>query len=704
MEITSFITEYTGSVPNRQGDTPIAFAQNVYDYQIWIDTHFTPDVNSMSSQMNTVAQQVSSDKDITVEASNAALSSSNHKGKYSDLSGGLSIPASVSLYGDAWLLDKNLSDVTQSVPSLDNSDWMLITKGTTTISTVEKLKSLSNPISKVWLSGYHTKGDGAFGSHIFEWDETSTEADNGGTIIKLTNVSTGRYKLRYRGAANVKWFGADDSGATSSKNSFYKAWEVSNTIDVDDGIYDIETLYVPSGNLGINGESLPLLDLTTNTLSGGVILKGTIASSEKSGLNFKNFGLDSSAADKTEGFSIAEADNFVADNIIVLASDENNHNFLVERGNNVKISNLVCIGGHQGLAVKTTNFNIDNLTSYDQISYGCTVRYSPDRPCYNGFLNNIRCLSNLSAKGGGFIIMNNEQGAAVNNITTNGLIVDNCNVGVQIDNASNTVKATNITFNNIKLSNIQTQAFQTFGDVDDIQIDNINFKNCSGTHYTNQATGTSRITISNHKQDSSTGIGIISGYGHKLYNFEKEGGGGFFLQNTSALLEVYNMDGTVSAVSNITDSSGTGTLGELTTANPKYFKNKITVKKEIQLGATQQITSGQDIKVLSIPYFKSQYYNDNQETISTVYSGVAKCSATVQVGYWVGLATFSADTINSNDFSDTVPVVSKQTGSGSFDIYIYFEDNSLKLKMQNNAIGSTQVLSASLLFNGVFCL
>jgi hypothetical protein len=60
----------------------------------------------------------------------------------------------------------------------------------------------------VWVSGYHTKGDGAFGSNIFEWDSASTDADNGGTIIKLDSVVTGRYKLRYSGAVNVKWFGA----------------------------------------------------------------------------------------------------------------------------------------------------------------------------------------------------------------------------------------------------------------------------------------------------------------------------------------------------------------------------------------------------------------------------------------------------------------------------------------------------------------
>ena len=75
------------------------------------------------------------------------------------------------------------------------------------VDTIVDLKALDGTHKLVYVTGYHTKGDGAFGSHFFEWDATSTEADNGGTIIKLTNVDTGRYKLKYDGSVNVKWFG-----------------------------------------------------------------------------------------------------------------------------------------------------------------------------------------------------------------------------------------------------------------------------------------------------------------------------------------------------------------------------------------------------------------------------------------------------------------------------------------------------------------
>ena len=81
MNITSFITEYTGDVPNRQSDTPIAFADNVYNYQTWINEHFTPESLIMASQMNSVAQtvnqdalQVSISKTETNNAKNEAIS------------------------------------------------------------------------------------------------------------------------------------------------------------------------------------------------------------------------------------------------------------------------------------------------------------------------------------------------------------------------------------------------------------------------------------------------------------------------------------------------------------------------------------------------------------------------------------------------------------------------------------------------------
>ena len=84
------------------------------------------------------------------------------------------------------------------------------------VGTIDDLRNENGKYKYIYVTGYHTKDDGAFGSSMFVWDEDSTETDNGGTIIKCTTVATGRYKLKYSGAVNVKWFGAKGDGIFSS--------------------------------------------------------------------------------------------------------------------------------------------------------------------------------------------------------------------------------------------------------------------------------------------------------------------------------------------------------------------------------------------------------------------------------------------------------------------------------------------------------
>jgi len=45
------VIEYTGTVPNREGDSPTDFANNVYTYQVWIN-NFVPSFNASVDSIN----------------------------------------------------------------------------------------------------------------------------------------------------------------------------------------------------------------------------------------------------------------------------------------------------------------------------------------------------------------------------------------------------------------------------------------------------------------------------------------------------------------------------------------------------------------------------------------------------------------------------------------------------------------------------
>ena len=79
-----------------------------------------------------------------------------------------------------------------------------------------------------YIKGYNTDGDG--GEGLFYWDSTSTETDNGGTIIKVTAVVTGRWLRFHSDTINVEWFGAkgdvihiSDGAITATSQAFTSA-------------------------------------------------------------------------------------------------------------------------------------------------------------------------------------------------------------------------------------------------------------------------------------------------------------------------------------------------------------------------------------------------------------------------------------------------------------------------------------------------
>lgn len=114
---------------------------------------------------------------------------------------------------------------------------------------------------KASVAGYYAAGDGGGGD--FYWDAASTETDNGGTVIKVTAVTTGRWKRLYSGAVNAQWFGNTAAGLITA------ATINAMPVDIDsDIVYD--SAANPS-NVNFNMESsvlgylLETIDVVTKT-------------------------------------------------------------------------------------------------------------------------------------------------------------------------------------------------------------------------------------------------------------------------------------------------------------------------------------------------------------------------------------------------------------------------------------------------------
>ena len=102
--------------------------------------------------------------------------------------------------------------------ALSSGDLTQLRKATNLVlSNIAALRAVTSGAGTVTINGYTDDGDGGGGD--FYWDSASTDTDNGGTIIKATAITTGRWIRLYSGAVNVKWFGAKGDGSTDDSTS-----------------------------------------------------------------------------------------------------------------------------------------------------------------------------------------------------------------------------------------------------------------------------------------------------------------------------------------------------------------------------------------------------------------------------------------------------------------------------------------------------
>lgn len=132
-------------------------------------------------------------------------------------------------------------------PVSDNINWRPMDNQLLSIAQLKTRKG-GYEGEQVFVRQYHTTLEGE-GGGVFYWDSTSTESDNLGTIIEVTGVVTGRWKRRYEGSVDVKWFGAIGDGVTSDSAAFQAAVDTATTVRVSkcETYYLVGGLNVPAG-------------------------------------------------------------------------------------------------------------------------------------------------------------------------------------------------------------------------------------------------------------------------------------------------------------------------------------------------------------------------------------------------------------------------------------------------------------------------
>ena len=250
------------------------------------------------------------------------------------------------------------------------------------VDTLANMRAMNELPETVWCSGYHSKNDGAFGSHFYRLKGLkTTETDNSGTVIVVSvGGSDYVYELQYSGSVNVKWFGSFNESSFNNAKTYAT---LANKTLLMDGVFDLDF-------------SIDFLENTSITITGSSVIN--ITGTQATVFNFnKNSKLFGNGAKISISNSLWEGVvlNCEADRITHLSDIIASELYLVStysKGTAIKLSSNT--SAYRGL-----NFNTFSNIIYKGFDYGILL----DNPVAtgNGWINSnsfINCTSRGNKK------------------------------------------------------------------------------------------------------------------------------------------------------------------------------------------------------------------------------------------------------------------------------------------------------------------
>jgi len=355
---------------------------------------------------------------------------------------------------------KNELDNEFSIVHNDNNDAITIdTADLSKVITIDSLKELKDKVGgnkhkpkTIWVSGYHEKGDGAFGSHIFEFDPECTEPHNGGTIIdpdaifptnwndstqvdnwyNYNSSKTGRFKLKYNGAVNIKWFGAKNGiDSTLAINSAFK----NENVFIPLGIYKISNKILINNDINITGNS-PILQCNDVSLIDCML--DFKYSAKITGVNFVSLA-DVSIVETSAPGDFIWFDHYQSNRDITL---------IIDQCSFTKAKNdAISTGLYNGTGNNVRLISITNCIFEQNARYDITIENSNKTICCNNFSNNSSGFIDCEPSG---------ETNMMKQVVINNNIINNCKYNAIQASASNPVaRGEAIISNNTIMMNIE---------------------------------------------------------------------------------------------------------------------------------------------------------------------------------------------------------------------------------------------------------